>query len=476
MTGSIQSRLIAGTILGVAAVLAVSGSLLDLLVRTALLGEFDRSLAAKVRLLASLVEQEGERLEIEFDPDRTAEFLPRAGCEYFQIWSSTGRVLERSASLGDADLARFDDHANGPGDSGCRPVVLPDGRAGRQFHLTFQPRWADDEERSASSGPPAPPPVTLAVARDTLDLGRTLRHLRFLLIGVGGAATALAAALMAGVVRGGLGPLRRLAEQIARLKETDLSERIVLHPAPAELGPVVDRLNDLLHRLESAFAREKAFAADAAHELRTPLAGLRSTLEVTLSRSRDELGYRAALTDALAIVRQMQHMADTLLALTRIESGQVKVSRERIDLPSMLRECWRPLAGRAEQRRLRIAWDLRPATPLGDRETLRQALSNILDNAVTYADEGGAIQVQTQESAGVTCLTVSNTGCTLSPEQIQHVFERFWRGDSARQDVAHHCGLGLALCRRILDLQGGRITAECAGGVFKVSVSLAAAS
>jgi len=160
--------------------------------------------------------------------------------------------------------------------------------------------------------------ITLVVARSVEDLYLQLRTVRELLIIASVGTIVLSFVVASLVVRKGLGPLKFLAADIAAISEDDLTARIGPEPMSTEMVPVKDRLNDLLSRLEESFTRERRFTANVAHELRTPLAGMRSTLEVTLMRIRDIDEYQLSFSDCLAIAKNMQAMMDNLLALARL--------------------------------------------------------------------------------------------------------------------------------------------------------------
>jgi two-component system sensor histidine kinase QseC len=463
---SLRSRLLLGAAVSTALVLSASGGVLYVLMRAALFSEFDGALGTRARALAMLVEQDKDEVDAEFEERDLPEFARAGRPEYLELWLDDGRVLYRSPSLGRGDLERI---GGPPGAPAFRPVTLPDGRRGRLAGITFVPK----QEREGRGHPRE---VTLAIARETRDVDATLARLGVLLVGVCAAATLVSVGLLAWVVRRGLRPVGHLAAQIGSVGEADLSARIGLAGAPSELLPVVQRLNDLLARLEGAFNREKSFTADVAHELRTPLAGLQATLEVGLSRERESAVYRAAMSECLTICRQMHAMVDNLLSLARAEAGQLEVAWEPVPLEEALRECWGPLAPQAEARGLRVEWGVDPDAALHtDRESLRLILHNILENAVSYADAGGYVRIESSSEDGRTVLTVANSGSTLTPGQATHVFERFWRGDAARSGTGIHCGLGLALCEKLVKLLGGSISVESvAGGTFTVRLAFAA--
>ncbi len=462
---SLRSRLLAGTAVGTAVLLAAAGIAVYLLVRTRLLAQFDDSLADKARALTLLVEQEREGIEHDFYERVIKEFEPGERPEYFQAWLADGTVLARSPSLREGNLDRIAGPADAPA---CRWLVLPDGRRGRAAGILFHPQ-REDRPRS-DRNPPSDPPLTLVIARDTREVEGALADLRLLLVAVGAAAILLSLAVLVHVVRSGLEPLDDLAAQIGGLGEEDLAARIAVADAPAELAPVVERLNDLLSRLERAFAQQRALTADVAHELRTPLAGLQATLEVALARERESDAYRSAMADCLVICQQTQRMVDSLLCLARIEAGQAKVHAESLRLHEVLQECWRPLADRAHARGLHVEWNVDPQLVLNtDREKLRLILSNVLDNAVSYTNDAGHIRIEAASQDGRIELSVANTGSHLSQQEAEHVFEQFWRGDEARAATGVHCGLGLSLCRQLVDLLGGSVRVESAAGdTFRV--------
>lgn len=462
---ALQSRLLASTAIGTVLVLSASGLILYALVRASLIAEFDGALVAKARALSALVEQEGHRFEMEFDQRGMDEFERADRPEFFQLWLTDRIVLARSRSLEGRDLERI----AGPGDDPVyRWATLPDGRPGRVVGITFIP-YQDKDEANAE-----PRRVTLVVARQTADIDRTLARLRWLLAAVCAVGTVLSLGVLAGVVRVGLRPLAHLAGEIEELGEQNLSFRFDPAEVPKELVPIVERLNDLLGRLDTAFARERSFSADVAHELRTPLAGLRSTLEVALSRPRDSEGYREAMADCLTICEQTQRMVDTLLSLARVEAGRVEIRLEHVQLDEVLQECWEPLAEAARRRDLHVAWHVDQRLGLDtDPEKLRLIVQNVLDNAVAHSNAGGSVHIEAGFRDGSMRLIVTNTGNRLSAEQAQHVFDRFWRGDSAREGTGKHCGLGLSLCKQLATLLGGTISVDAAfGEPFRVALEL----
>ena len=472
MNRSLRVRLLVGIVGGMTLLLVVFSLVIYTAIRRALINQFDTSLASMARILAASVEQNREEIELEFEVAQMPEFQEAERPTYYELWRPDGVVLARSPSLGADDLLRFE---GAPGEPAFGALQLRNGRPGRAAGLGFRPRTADSEEKN----PPQPEKtlaLTLVVARDAGDMLRHLEFLRWLLLVASVGTITLSVLVAAVVVRRGLCPLNSLAAEIAAITEDDLNVRVGSEKIPAEIMPIKNRLNELLARLGASFARERRFAADVAHELRTPLAGIRSTLEVTLTRTRRADEYQTALCDCLTIAKNMQAMVNNLLTLARIEAKQTAFRREQIRLAELMDSCWRSFSAGAAKRS--IVFENRvPAhtTCQSDRESLSIVFSNILDNAVEYADEAGQIRTTARQIDGSVEITVSNTGCRLTNEQAAHVFDCLWRGDSSRTGTGSHCGLGLALVQRVVAALGGSTSVEVqSGGIFTIRLVLQA--
>ncbi len=401
MTRSLQTRLLWGLAVGTSAVLVAAGLVLYGLIRAELLAQFDATLASEARALATLVEEKDGHLQTELAEHGVPKLQLAGRPVYYTIWDSEGTALERSSGLGDAQLARF---GGTPAHPEFRPVVLPGQRAGRMVGFHFTPhRDEQDDEPGADDGAfaqrtaPQPVAATLVVARDTLELSRTLLRIGWLLTGVFGGAVLLSLVVTAPIVRASLRPLKRISARIKSLDTKSLAERLDAADAPSEVGAVIDCLNGLLDRLADAFQRERAFSANVAHELRTPLAGLRSTMDVALSKPRESDEYRRSLQQCQVICQQAESLTENLLLLARLDSGQFQLQRESIELNELLHQVWSPLAARAEARGLKVDWQLNGQVEVRtDTALLTMILRNLLDNAVCYADDDEQIEINAQ--------------------------------------------------------------------------------
>ena len=447
---SLARRLVLGTTAAVAFVLLLAGLGLYALVERSLLDEVDRALIAKARLLATMVEQQGEELSLEFVDAEMSEFLAHEQSSFLQVSLARGDVLYRSESLGERTLV--------PAAISDSPALgwneLPNGFRGRQVTFHFEPELAPPQDPAQKRAK-----LALVVARDTRGVDRALGTLRTLLVSVGLSTLAIAAGVLVWVVRRSVRPVRVLAGRLAAIGVDELSTRLDVSGVPAELVPVVERANELLARLEAAFARERSFANDVAHELRTPLAGLRATLEVTGRLPRSEAQYSRALEDGCRIVGQMQAMVERLLALARLDAGPPAPEASDYDAAEFALEAWEPFAVGAQARDLRVDLQLEHGLRASsNRELLGLILRNLNDNAVSYSEAQGRVEIRVCRTAGhELCFEVSNSGSRLDQEAARAATRRFWRGDLARSGSDIHCGLGLALVDRAARALGGSL-------------------
>jgi two-component system, OmpR family, heavy metal sensor histidine kinase CusS len=491
---SLRGILILGTTIATALVLAVAGCLLYALARASLIEQMDRGLIDRARLIASGMESRCGSVNDKSTPVRLGDEVLASG-DYMQVWQGNGKVLFQSSSLVKDGLEEFGGTPKSPE---CRWVSLPGGKTGRAVGVRFRASSCgcdtcsiispcgcktnsasngDGEKTKSGTDKPlviTTIGVTLVLARDAEYVHSTLADLRTLLLLVGGAAIAASAGVLLLIIRRGLQPLDRLAAAISEIGEQDLHERINVASAPRELKPVGDRLNELLGRLETAFERERSFSADIAHELRTPLAGLRTTIDVTLARMRSSGEYHKALNDCLLITSQMHAMVENLLSLARLESGQVALQMRPLTLSELIREHWEPLASLGEARKMRLQWDLDGDRPfVSDPTQLGLMIHNVLDNAVSHGEAGGQVSVVGRVGENEAMVSVANTGSAVSQDQVENIFKRFWRGDAARTETGIHCGLGLALTKRIATLLGGTIRVTSAlGGRFEITITV----
>jgi heavy metal sensor kinase len=302
----------------------------------------------------------------------------------------------------------------------------------------------------------------------------TLVTLRNRLVFLSLATFAAAVAGCCALVGLGLSPLRRLSEAVSRVSEKQMRLQVDAAQLPRELRPIVERLAQTLGLLERAFAREKQAAADISHELRTPLAALLTTVEVALRKPRAPEEYREMLADCKESCKQMSQLVERLLALARLDARVDTLRLHPVDAAVLTEQCAALVRPLAEARGLRLSVHLNgPANLAADPDKLREVVTNLLHNAIEYNRPDGSVDVRVGRENGHLCLEVRDTGIGIAPAAREHIFERFYRVDPARQAEGLHAGLGLAIVKGYVDLMGGRIVVESEegrGSTFRVEL------
>ena len=268
--------------------------------------------------------------------------------------------------------------------------------------------------------------------------------------------------------------MNHLAHEIGQVSEDDLTATVGQAEYPREIEPVISRLNHLLARVNAAFQRERTMNANVAHELRTPLTGLRLKMDVAVSRSREAHEYRQTLDECLAITSQLQQLVDNLLSLAQFNAGQFDLHLESVQLGELIQNQWKSLSGEADRRRLQVRWSLPPeATVVSDKTLLGMALRNLLENAVTYAEEGGNVSVDVRCEKDCVEISVLNSGSHLTQEEAESALIPFWQHDQSRNATGVHCGLGLSLVQQSVAALHGHLSVKSQpAGDFQIAVTL----
>jgi len=398
----------------------------------------DQSLTQSVRSLARQVKPIGSGLLIDF-PRAAQDIIeqdPNDRVSYM-VSSPPGRFL-----LGNGQL---------PGPSVARPEPTPEA-------LLYNAQVEGKPMRVALleldyGEPGAPQRMRVQVAKSLVVQERLTTELiadmlaPLLLLGV-----LLSVLVYAGISRG-LQPLRRLQAQLGDRSDVALSalSPIELTQAPQEVHALAQAVNALLAAVRRSLGQEKRFLNDAAHQLRTPLAGLISQTELALSETEPQ-ALRARLTKVLSGAQRSAHLVHQLLALARNE-GEIKL--QPLDLATLARDVAREWTPRAIKCGVDLGFEgAEHASVLGEPLLLREALTNLIDNALTYAGTGSEVTVRVQTTPDQVALEVSDTGAGVSAQDLPHVFERFWRAS----DKPGGCGLGLAIVAEIAQRHGASVT------------------
>jgi two-component system sensor histidine kinase QseC len=265
-------------------------------------------------------------------------------------------------------------------------------------------------------------------------------------------------------------PLEALAREVGGREARNLA-LIEAPGAPAEIAPLVAETNQLLMRLARSFDNERRFTGDAAHELRTPLAALRTQAEVALTTASDDRR-RRALEQVVAGVERATRLVEQMLLLARLDAADLTPAFAPVDLAKTCREAMADAAARARDRNVEVALDAQGELVVpGDPVMLLALARNLVDNAARYAPDSGQVRVTLRREERSACLSVEDAGPGVPPEQRERIFERFYRGTEGRGEGS---GLGLSIVRRVVELHGGSLGASSspALGGLRVEVRL----
>lgn len=280
----------------------------------------------------------------------------------------------------------------------------------------------------------------------------------------------------------GLLPVGKLSDAVSRVNEKDFTLNHDPTDMAVELVPIHGRLTQTLGQLQRAFSREKQAVADISHELRTPIAALMATIDVSLRKPRTPEQYRATLEECRAISKQLGQLVERIMTLASLDAGNDCVQVARTDVADLAAGCVsviRPLAAANN-----ITVELHAGDPADldldtDAGKLREVVMNLLHNAVEYNTPGGTIELRVTRPADAVVLAVRDTGIGMSAEVRDKIFERFFRADPSRHATGVHAGLGLAIVKEYVSRLGGTITVESEegkGSTFRVTLPVPAAT
>jgi len=269
-----------------------------------------------------------------------------------------------------------------------------------------------------------------------------------------------------------LKPLQHITQRARSISAENLNERLLIINPHDELGQLSTILNEAFTRLDDTFKRLNRFTQDAAHELRTPLAVLRSVGEVSLQKSREAEAYREVIGSMLEEVDRLGHLVDGLLTLARADSDQNSAPKQAENLQSLVQEVVDCLLVLAEEKNQSLTFDAsKPLVTNIDYDTVRLALMNLIANAIHFTPEGGTIKVRLYESEKSAAIEIVDNGPGIATEHHSHIFERFYRADSSRSQNTGGSGLGLAIAHWAVTANNGQIKLKSIpgqGALFKI--------
>jgi len=275
-----------------------------------------------------------------------------------------------------------------------------------------------------------------------------------------------------------LKPVDEITQIAKKIGSGDLNQRIKIRRVNDEIGRLAATFNEMIAKLDESFQQIKRFTADASHELKTPLTILKGEVEVTLKKERELEEYRQTLSSNLEEIDRMSRIVENLLTLSRADMGELKMAREEIDLSYVAREVWEDLKRMAQIKDVQLKFVDDSFTKVeGDPLRLRQLILNLVENGIKYTPPGGDVELRVRGDRGnkVVKIEVSDTGVGIAQEDLERVFDRFFRVDKARSRETGGTGLGLNICRLIVQAHQGQIWVESElgkGSTFTVTVPM----
>ena len=261
-------------------------------------------------------------------------------------------------------------------------------------------------------------------------------------------------------------PIAGILRTAERLRPTKLGDRLDTRGTMDELDQLSSTINRLLDQVALHVEQQQQFVADAAHELRGPLSAIQNSLEVAGAKARTPEEYQLTVEEVLDETRHLSKLANDLLLLAEVGNSLGSVFNEVCDIDEVVRQTSMMFSGVAEERSITVEYrSPGPVTVRGDKRQLRQVASNLVDNAIRFTPEGGKVCLSVTTDRGNAVVAVKDTGRGVDPEQIPKVFDRFFQADAARDrsDIGRGGGLGLSICRSIVERHGGRIALESEG-------------
>lgn len=377
---------------------------------------------------------ENARREFYLPPARAAMFEQKDGAGlYFVVWRRDGSEWSRSMGA--------------PADVGV--PSRPAANVPKQGERTRG--WL----REAFTF--TPPGECLLVGRSIAGELAALREYGRWLAAISGAVLCVGLAVGWWIARRATRPVGIIISTARRIAQGELSERIPVREKNSELGRLSTALNETFAQLEESFARQSRFTADAAHELRTPVAIILAQAQRALTRERDAATYRQTLEACVDGARRLNRLTESLLELAIYDAEAEALNLGMCDLGGIARETAAALEPLASERQIALSYDLSLAPCRADSGRIAQVILNCLTNALDHTPAGGRITLRSGVETDQAIFSISDTGCGIGPEHLPRLFDRFYRADDSRDRHTGGAGLGLAICKAIADAHHAKL-------------------
>lgn len=312
--------------------------------------------------------------------------------------------------------------------------------------------------------------VEILVARESSERAALLAQYRRDLILAGIIGGLIASILGWLTVRRGLVPVSLVAKKANEISSRRLDTRLSIEEAPEELRELTAAFNAMLDRLEDGMRRLSGFAADLAHDLRTPVNALMINTQVALTRPREPAEYHALMESNIEEYERLSRLIESTLFLARADNAQLALRSQSLSVRQTLDKVAEYFSGVAEEAGvlLEVSGE---ATLIADETLVERAVSNLVSNGIRYTERGRTLQITTRAREHSVTIEIENPGSAIPAEQLGRVFDRYFRGDTARTEGGGSAGLGLAIVRAIMNLHGGSVEVASSEGATRFTLT-----
>nr|WP_249176304.1 heavy metal sensor histidine kinase [Burkholderia cenocepacia] len=426
-----------------ALVFALTGAYLYRSLSAELTRRDDIEISAKLNQFLQLARASGSTAALRADPAVFHDVLLSHPGVYLGIYDVQHRPLVEHSDEAGNTLASVISASHPAGNAGSPFTCAPPGIG------TSRCVYARETLPSGEA-------IQVALARTATDRQSLLESYRVDIWLAAAVGALLVGALGYAVASRGLRPVESLGRQTSRIEAHNLNARLDARGGPVELRELATSVNRMLDRLERAFVRLSQFSSDLAHDMRTPLANVISSSQITLSRARTTDEYEALIESNIEECERLQRMIENMLFLARTDNARQHLKTAELDAGSELRRLASYFQALADEAGVRI--DVHGEAPVvADATLFRRAVSNLASNALEHAQAASTIELAVSVQGSYAVVEVTNRGVAIPPEQVERIFERFYRIDSSRHGAARNAGLGLAIVKSIMELHRGKV-------------------
>ncbi|MDP2158037.1 MAG: ATP-binding protein [Nitrospirota bacterium] len=416
-------------------------------VSSIIFGSVDHLLHSKIQIIKGLIHEEHGEIELELSEVIAGDYSVPLYGHYYKVLMD-GKIIAYSPSLvrHDFDLDAKKDTEVPAGNT--EMIYLSQGPDQEPLRIAKNSFILLDRHFTVFAA------ESIAECLSMLGLFR-----RFLFLTLSASVIILSVGGLL-IIRDSLKPLSAFSSKISRITHKTMKERIDTATEALELRGIADSFNKMLARLQKAFDAEQRLIADASHELKTPVAVIRSQCDVTLQRDRGPEEYKEALQSIRSTSKGMMHIINNMISLARLDSGLLEPPDiSQISVKACLDTVLQLVASMATEREVGIGISCEEGlTVQGDESRLTEAFLAVIENAVKYSKRGGDVSITVREGAGRVIIAVQDFGIGISRENMDRIFDRFYRGEAVKE--IEGTGLGLSIAKTIIEAHGGQITAE----------------